>query len=31
MLEDIDKAPNKSLVLLHATAHNPTGVDPSPA
>jgi aspartate aminotransferase len=29
MLEDISKAPNKSVVLLHACAHNPTGVDPS--
>lgn len=29
MMEDLDKAPNGSLVLLHACAHNPTGVDPS--
>ncbi len=31
MLEDIDKAPRGSVVLLHACAHNPTGVDPGPA
>lgn len=30
MLEDIDKAPAGSVVLLHACAHNPTGVDPQP-
>ena len=30
MLEDIDRAPRGSVVLLHACAHNPTGVDPSP-
>lgn len=26
--EDINKIPEKSIVLLHACAHNPTGVDP---
>ena len=31
MLEDIDKAPRGSVVLLHACAHNPTGVDPTQA
>lgn len=31
MLEDIDKAPERSVLLLHACAHNPTGVDPTPA
>lgn len=29
MLEDIRKAPRGSVVLLHACAHNPTGVDPT--
>ncbi|VFQ64432.1 unnamed protein product [Cuscuta campestris] len=29
MLEDIKSAPNGSFFLLHACAHNPTGVDPS--
>ncbi|WFD25450.1 aspartate transaminase [Malassezia nana] len=29
MLRDIQAAPNKSIVLLHACAHNPTGVDPT--
>jgi aspartate aminotransferase, cytoplasmic len=29
MLEDIRNAPNNSIILLHACAHNPTGVDPS--
>jgi len=29
MLEDINKAPEKSIFLLHACAHNPTGVDPT--
>lgn len=31
MLEDLQKMPSNSIVLLHACAHNPTGVDPSPA
>lgn len=29
MLEDITKAPKGSLIMLHAAAHNPTGVDPT--
>jgi len=28
MLEDIKAAPKNSIILLHACAHNPTGVDP---
>ncbi|KAK0519369.1 aspartate transaminase aat1 [Tilletia horrida] len=31
MVEDIKNAPEKSIVLLHACAHNPTGVDPTQA
>jgi aspartate/tyrosine/aromatic aminotransferase len=31
VLADIKSAPNKSVFLFHACAHNPTGVDPSPA
>jgi len=27
--EDISKIPENSMILLHACAHNPTGVDPS--
>jgi len=30
MLADLDAAPAGSAVLLHACAHNPTGVDPTP-
>lgn len=30
MLEDLEKAPEQSVFLLHACAHNPTGVDPKP-
>ena len=29
MVRDIKEAPDGSVVLLHACAHNPTGVDPS--
>lgn len=29
MLEDLDKAPNEQIVMLHVCAHNPTGCDPS--
>lgn len=29
-MEDIKNAPSGSVFLLHACAHNPTGVDPSP-
>ncbi|XP_076322399.1 glutamate oxaloacetate transaminase 2 isoform X1 [Tachypleus tridentatus] len=30
LLEDISKIPENSIILLHACAHNPTGVDPKP-
>jgi len=30
MIGDINGAPNGSIFLLHACAHNPTGVDPTP-
>ena len=29
MIEDLRVAPNKSIILLHACAHNPTGIDPT--
>ncbi|KAH9082061.1 pyridoxal phosphate-dependent transferase [Lactarius deliciosus] len=29
--EDLKNAPERAIVLLHACAHNPTGVDPTPA
>lgn len=29
-IEDIKKIPEGSLIMLHACAHNPTGVDPKP-
>ncbi|EEB15916.1 aspartate aminotransferase, putative [Pediculus humanus corporis] len=29
-LDDISKMPSNSIILLHACAHNPTGVDPKP-
>lgn len=29
-MEDINKIPEGSVILLHACAHNPTGVDPKP-
>jgi len=29
-LQDMAKIPEKSVILLHACAHNPTGVDPKP-
>ena len=29
MLEDLHAAPPGAIVLLHACAHNPTGVDPT--
>jgi len=29
MLQDLSSAPSGSIVLLHACAHNPTGVDPT--
>ncbi|EFC47850.1 aspartate aminotransferase [Naegleria gruberi] len=30
MIHDLKTIPNKSVVLLHSCAHNPTGVDPTP-
>lgn len=30
LLEDFESAPPGAIVLLHACAHNPTGVDPTP-
>ncbi|GAQ81410.1 aspartate aminotransferase [Klebsormidium nitens] len=30
MMEDLHSAPSGAVVLLHACAHNPTGVDPTP-
>ncbi|KAK9449990.1 aspartate transaminase [Limtongia smithiae] len=30
LLEDLSLAPENSIILLHACAHNPTGVDPTP-
>jgi len=29
MLEDLNNAPANSVIILHACAHNPTGVDPT--
>lgn len=29
MLADLDKAPADSVIILHACAHNPTGMDPT--
>lgn len=29
MIDTLDKAPEGSIILLHACAHNPTGVDPT--
>lgn len=29
MMEDLEAAPNGSVVLLHGCAHNPTGIDPT--
>lgn len=31
MVEDIKAAPKGSIILLHACAHNPTGIDPTEA
>jgi len=31
LLEDLETAPDGSIILLHACAHNPTGCDPSNA
>jgi aspartate aminotransferase len=30
LLGDLNAFPNKSIILLHACAHNPTGADPTP-
>lgn len=30
LLEDLEKAPDGSIILFHTCAHNPTGVDPTP-
>ncbi|XP_072966691.1 aspartate aminotransferase, cytoplasmic-like [Typha angustifolia] len=30
LVEDLGSAPSGAIVLLHACAHNPTGVDPTP-
>jgi len=30
LLEDIAGAPDRSVILLHVCAHNPTGMDPTP-
>ena len=30
LVEDLKKIPARSIVLLHACAHNPTGIDPTP-
>ena len=29
LCEDLDKAKNESIVILHVCAHNPTGIDPT--
>lgn len=29
MIEDLNQAPEDSIVILHVCAHNPTGVDPT--
>ena len=29
-MSDLEAAPSGSIFLLHACAHNPTGVDPTP-
>jgi aspartate aminotransferase len=31
LIEDLKAAPAKSAILLHACAHNPTGIDPTEA
>jgi aspartate/tyrosine/aromatic aminotransferase len=28
-MRDLNRAPDQSIVLLHACAHNPTGCDPT--
>lgn len=29
MIEDLSNAPENSVIILHACAHNPTGTDPT--
>jgi len=29
MMEDLEAAPENSVIILHAVAHNPTGIDPT--
>lgn len=29
-MDDLNEAPKGSIVVLHACAHNPTGIDPTP-
>ncbi|KAH7728942.1 glutamine-oxaloacetic transaminase [Aphelenchoides avenae] len=29
LVEDLDKAPERSVIVLHGCAHNPTGMDPT--
>lgn len=29
MIEDLEKAPENAVIILHAVAHNPTGCDPT--
>lgn len=29
LIEDLSAAPENSVILLHACAHNPTGIDPT--
>jgi aspartate aminotransferase len=29
MIEDLNNAPEGAVIILHACAHNPTGIDPS--
>lgn len=31
LLEDLEQAPDESIILLHGCAHNPTGMDPTKA
>eukprot|EP01117_Protostelium_nocturnum_P014169 TRINITY_DN535_c0_g1_i1.p1 TRINITY_DN535_c0_g1~~TRINITY_DN535_c0_g1_i1.p1 ORF type:complete len:437 (-),score=169.43 TRINITY_DN535_c0_g1_i1:142-1356(-) len=31
LMEDIKGAPDRSIILLHVCAHNPTGMDPTPS
>uniref|UniRef100_A0A915CT44 Aspartate aminotransferase n=1 Tax=Ditylenchus dipsaci TaxID=166011 RepID=A0A915CT44_9BILA len=30
MLEDLEQAPERAVIILHGCAHNPTGMDPTP-